>query len=500
MKDLKQNKPILAFQVFNYPNSNEELFELISSDAVLVRADYQDENNSFDSLMLTSGIKIFALRSENHGGKYKGDLKQRHAILLRALLDYDVIELELSTDLTDELLLKIPPHRRQVSWHGYARDYIELKDKFHELLNTEARFYRLVNKPKSIADCLLPLKLIKEYPIQNLTTYSSGAIGVWSQVLSAFLGSTMIYGNLNREFEADQFLTCEQLKVDYNLPQLRNIKTIYGIAGNPVFTSMSPLIHNKCYEYLEMDALYLPFHIDRFEDFWQFISKEFVATDLGLQLGGFTMVSPFKEESFKVAKGHLSNPTLTSKACNILVLHKEQWYSDSSDGLGVLTELEKLDLNFEKSKIAIIGCGGAGRTIAARIKSKGGEIIFFNRSVKRGLFASNLLNLPFKSISEFNPSEFDVVINATPVGKSGKKLIFDPSLLRNDSVTIDMAYTKKDTLLVTGCRKNNKSITEGKQILLHQVKKQFFGLTGKKMPFEVELMVRDKTENRIKVE
>lgn len=499
MKDLRHMNPIVGLQLFEYPQSNDDLFEVIGSEAVIVRADYLDDHSGVEKLTLTNGVKIYALRSVKHGGQFNGSLEERHARLIQSISDYDIIELESVTDLVPELLAKIPPSKRLIRWYGRVGSFEEIEDAYLNIASIDASLYQVINEPLSISDGLWPLQLLKKYNAQNLIAYASGAMGVWSQILSAFKGSAMVYGNLNRTFEDQQYLTYEQLKEDYGLPGIREIKVVYGIAGNPVFTSMSPLIHNKSYEYLDLNALYLPFHIEEFDDFWHFISESFQHSGLNIELGGFTMVSPYKEASFKVAKGHLSAPTLTSKACNILVNKNGEWYSDSSDGLGVLSELEDLGVELDKLKIAIIGCGGAGRTIASCIKSKGAQIIFYNRSAKRGLFASKLLNLPFKSITDFNPAEYDIVVNATPVGKSGKSLIFDPSNLRECSIAIDMAYTKKDTLLVEGCRKHNKKIIEGKQILLHQVKKQFYGLTGLKMPYEVELMVRDKTENRLNI-
>lgn len=500
VKEINKKNTILPIQLFEFPDSNNELFDVISSDAILVRRDYIENDRDFKSISLTNGIKIFSLRSIKYGGKFNGSIEKRHALLLEAMQDYDVIELEAETDLTKYILNIIPPSKRIISWHGKVNSYDDLEAIYRNITSVPAEYYQLVTIPKNISECIWPLQLLHNNSNKNLTAYASGAVGVWTQVLSAFMGSSMICGNINKKYEADLFLTLEQLKEDYGLPYARKIDTIFGIAGNPVFASMSPNIHNKCYEYLEMNALYLPFHVESFDEFWMFISKDFKASGLGFELGGFTMVSPLKEESFQVAEEHLCNPTILSKACNILVSKDGRWYSDSSDGLGVISALDEQHIDLRNKEIAIIGCGGAGRTIASRIKSKGANIVFYNRSTKRGQLAATLLDLPYRAISEFDASEFDIVINATPVGKNGKMLIFDPSGLKNNSITIDMAYAKKDTRLVMGCRKHNKNIIEGKQILLHQVKKQFTCLTGRIMPFEVELMVREKTENKLRID
>ena len=492
--------PILTIQLFETPKTSNDLFEVISADAVLVRADCIENDDEIRRISLANGVKIYSLKSELNGGNFKDDLEKRHALLIQALSDYELIELEEQTDLTRDILGMIPADRRLITWNGKARSFEDLEATFLRLMELEARYYQCINAPQNISECLWSLQLLKKYPANGLISFAGGAVGIWTQILSVYLGSPMIYGKLNRNKLDEHFLLHEQLKEDYNLSSNRNINQIFGIAGNPVFSSMSPQIHNHCYQILGMEALYLPFHIERFEDFWKFISIDFPNSGLEYSLGGFTMVSPFKEDSYNIAKGHLCSATLRSQACNILINKNGEWHSDSSDGLGVLTALEAESIDLKELKIAIIGCGGAGRTIASRLKSEGADIIFYNRSEDRGRFASRLLDIPYKLIAEFDASMYDVVINATPVGKHGKNLIFDPTGLKPNSLAIDMAYAKEDTLLVSGCQNNGKRIIQGKQILLHQVKKQFLGLTGKEMPLEVENMVRRKTENLLKVE
>lgn len=491
--------PILAIQLFESPRTSNELFEVISADAILVRADYFENDDEIKRISLAKGFKIYSLRSEQEGGKYNGTLEQRHSQLIEALNDYDLIELEANTDLTSDVLRMIPADRRLISWSGRAESFEELEACFLHMSGFEAKYYQCINSPQNISECLWPLQLLKKYPKKNLISFAGGAIGVWTQILSLFLKSPIVYGKLNKNEHNECFLLHEQIREDYDLSPSRNLKHVFGIAGNPVFSSMSPQIHNHCYKVLGMDALYLPFHIENFDEFWKFISIDFPSSGLDFTLGGFTMVSPFKEESYKIAKSHLCSATKLSKACNILINKDGEWYSDSSDGLGVLAALEEESIKLKNLKVAIIGCGGAGRTIASRLKSEGADIVFYNRSEDRGQFAASLLDLPFKLISEFEASTYDIVINATPVGKHGKKLIFDPASLKSTSLAIDMAYAKEDTLLVSRCHKSDKKIIEGKQILLHQVKKQFLGLTGRDMPMEVENMVRQKTENLLKM-
>lgn len=491
---MNQNNPILAMQLFEEPSNNSDFLKMIAAQAVMVRADYL-EDSSLKRVSLSNGFKIYSLCSKKHGGRFEGSFSERISKLIEALEFYELVELEYETDLTPEILRLIPPEKRMISWCGECDDYGSLESVYQDVAGYEAQFHKIVHKPRDMKECLWSMRLISNHRNDKLICYSEGAKGVWTQILSAYLGSRMVLGRIGITDSEVAYLKHDQLENEYGLPRIREVKDIYGIAGNPVFASLSPLIHNKSYEEVGMKALYLPFHIEEFNDFWSLISDESVHDHLGIQFRGFTMVSPFKEETYRSAAKHLSVPTWASRASNILVKREGIWCSDSSDGMGVVAELEKRKMDIRNLNISIIGCGGAGRTIAARLKVHGSKVTMYNRSWNRGEFASDLLGLPFELLSNFDASKYDVVINATPVGKYGKKLIYDPSKLGDQSLAIDMAYTKADTLLVEGCRRNGKQIVEGKQILLHQVKKQFSGLTGVSFPESVEPLVKEKTAN-----
>jgi len=491
----KSHQPKIAMQVFKEPTDTSENIDLAAADTLWIRADYLLTNTGQTTFYQTSSTKIFDLRSVEYGGKYKGSCIDRHELLKQAAHDFDIVVLEAHTDLTDEVLSGIDANSRLIAWCGEVDDIDTLHKKYLEIREIPARYYKLTLISTQIAQGISTLQLLKRVTSDNLITYAEGPLGMWSQLLGAYLGNAMIIGNLAQGIEDQEHLLYGQLKNDYQLPEGRKVRQVYGIAGNPVFRSMSPFVHNRCYDLLGMDAIYLPFHVEVFEDFWSFMTVDFSASGLGLTWGGFTMVSPYKEDTFAAADHHLCEASRESKACNILTYREGKSYADSSDGIGVLVELKSRYPSLQALKIAIIGCGGAGRTTAARLKKEKANIVLFNRSEERGKYAAALLALPYFSNDEFDAGQFDVVINATPAGKYGKTLIFDPKMLRDDALCIDMAYSQEDTLLVKECRTWGKKVIEGKTILLHQVKKQFLGLTGVKMPAEVIPLIREKTAN-----
>ena len=68
------------------------------------------------------GRLLYALRSQAEGGQYSDSTPERHRRLETAAAHYDRVELESSRDLSTDLLARIAPEKRCVSWHGAACD------------------------------------------------------------------------------------------------------------------------------------------------------------------------------------------------------------------------------------------------------------------------------------------------------------------------------------------------------------------------------------------
>src|SRR6185295_13442370 len=98
-------------------------------------------------------------------------------------------------------------------------------------------------------------------------------------------------------------------------------------------------------------------------------------------------------------------------------------------------------------RAAVIGCGGAGRAIAAALVQSGAGVTLINRGAERGQHASELLGLPYLPLLDFNADGYDIVVNATPVGRDSDDVPFDLESLNDDVVVIDLVYGARPTPL-----------------------------------------------------
>ena len=105
-----------------------------------------------------------------------------------------------------------------------------------------------------------------------------------------------------------------------------------------------------------------------------------------------------------------------------------------------------------------------------------------NRSPTRGRYAAHRLGLPFRPLSSFTVDGYDVVVNATPVGRDDNAMPFTPDDLGVSAVVVDYAYGAETTPLMKRTRALGKSAIDGFDILTEQACAQFFAMTRLRMP------------------
>jgi len=427
------------------------------------------------------GRLLYTLRSREEGGAFGGSAEQRRRRLEGAARRFDLVDLEGDRDASVELLNEIPPSRRLISWHGPAPDVEGLIEKFERLSANEAHLYRLVTAPAKAGDALVPLLTLRALGRPDVVAYAAGEMGFWSRLVAPRLGAPFVFGATEREHKATGDFGVLKLIEDYGLPGLPACEEIYGIVGDPVRHSLSPRLHNAAYRALKHPALFVPFHVEVFDDFWREVVKSRALEALGLTVKGLTVVSPHKEAALAAAGTH-SPMTRNAGATNLFVRRDGQWEADTTDPEGVVIALRERGIATHGVRAAVIGCGGAGRAIAAGLTRAGAKVTLVNRGAARGQYAVSLLGLPFSPLSKFSGSGFALIVNATPVGRDDHQSPIELSELGEDAVVVDLAYGSEPTPLVTGARARGRLAIDGREVLLIQVLHQFHRMTGRAMP------------------
>jgi 3-dehydroquinate dehydratase/shikimate dehydrogenase len=166
-----------------------------------------------------------------------------------------------------------------------------------------------------------------------------------------------------------------------------------------------------------------------------------------------------------------------TEAANILVRNNGWWIADTTDPDVVYTA----SVNVKEKRAAVIGCGGAGRAIAAALVESGAGVTLINRGAERGEHAAALLGLPYLPLRDFNAQGYDIVVNATPVGRDTDEAPFELETMSDDTVVIDLVYGARPTPLVGTTRARHQIAIDGRDVLVTQVRHQFRLMTGKEM-------------------
>lgn len=432
------------------------------------------------------GRLLYSLRSRAEGGNCPDSPDHRHRRLAEAARLYDRVELEADRDLSQGLLAELPADKRLISWHGPACDLASLTARFAQLSSAPAGAYKLVVAASDFAEEFAPLRLLKSLGRADTIAYSNGPLGFWSRVAALHLGSPAIYGPLPGGLAVASEPSIVRLIDDYGLPQLRPAREVYAIIGNPIFHSLSPRLHNAAYRATNYPALFVPLRVESFDDFWSQVVRTKAFDSLGLPINGMTVASPHKEEALLTA-GAASRMAMCAESANILVRNNGSWLADTTDPEVIYMAGRDRSMRAMHKRAAVIGCGGAGRAIAAALVQSGAGVTLVNRSAERGRHAAQLLGLPYLPLSDFDAEGYDILVNATPVGRDDDEVPFSVESLNDEVVVIDLVYGPRPTPLVGGTLKRDGVVIDGRDVLLSQVLRQFRLMTGVEMPEAVAL-------------
>ncbi len=430
------------------------------------------------------GKLLYTLRGGRSGGAFADPPLERQQRILAAAQDYDLVELEAESDLSSTLLAAITADRRLLSWSGVAGSMAHLHSKFKAMACTPARYYCLRTTASKTSEGLQPLLLLQTLGRNDVIAFSEGPSGCWSQLVAPHFGSPLVFGQIGSQTISASQPAIQQLIHDYGFPALHPFNEIYGIVGNRIFQSPSPCLHNTGYRDLGYPAFFLPFHVECFQDFWQQMIESSTLETLGIPIQGLTVVSPHKEAALVAAEMH-SPMVRKAGSSNVFLRRDGRWEAHTTDPDSIAGINRKYS-NGSRCKAAVIGCGGAGRAVAAALQQAGAEVTLVNRGPERGQRAVKLLGLPFVLLSEFQARGFTLLVNATPIGQQeDDSLPFAIVSLGSETVVVDLAYGTRPTPLVSGTLARGGTVIDGHEVVLTQVRRQFQMMVGRELPASV---------------
>ena len=264
-------------------------------------------------------------------------------------------------------------------------------------------------------------------------------------------------------------------------------KMLLGIFGNPISHSLSPLIHNHLCEKFK-----LPYYYEAFEIFDLKGAVELLRTTSYFM--GVSVTIPFKNEVINYID-EISPLAEKIGAVNTVIKKDGRLYGENTDAFGVMQTFSMRNLNLDEKKIAIIGAGGAAKSVVFAIiekynikslkicgisKEKENMKRFIKTIVEKTAF-SNIENIIFSDEKYLVSAEDDVIINTTPVGMHPdieKTIIEENTDSYKGKIFFDVIYNPDKTRFLKQAEKSGALIINGVDMFVFQALRQHFFWTG----------------------
>lgn len=244
----------------------------------------------------------------------------------------------------------------------------------------------------------------------------------------------------------------------------------YAVLGESLKHTWSPYIHNSLFAAAGRDAVYLPITIPR-EQLSSAIDV------LRSCFCGFNVTIPYKEQIIPLLDG-VDDAVKACGAVNTVEVREGRLIGHITDGLGMLSALEKGGINTTCADALILGGGGAARVAGYEFLVRGGRVTFAVRNLDKGqqLIAeladtqkdgdSRIHLCPLSDIT----TAHDVLVNCTPVGMYPKvdACPVEENVIRRCQAVFDAVYNPRMTRLLSIAQHIGIPYVEGIDMLFSQ--------------------------------
>jgi 3-dehydroquinate dehydratase / shikimate dehydrogenase len=340
------------------------------------------------------------------GGLFRGSVAQQLKWLARARVAgcaWCDIEIEtLRSTQTGPGLHAVGLPRVLLSAHDFQRTP-PLQRVTAILRSRVADGIKIAAHTSTIADSVRMLKFARQ--TQNSVAVPMGEVGLPARVLALREGSALAYAPVEIATAPGQ-VSLREFKRLYRAHELTHQTRVYGVIGNPIQHSLSPLLHNTGFVEREMDVVFLPFLVEDLRDFLKAIPE------FGIR--GFSVTIPHKQSILR----HLEEcDRLATEigAVNTVELHDGKLYGSNTDALGILRSLARR-IRIRRSRILILGSGGTARAAAFALSREGAAVAICARRESAARDLARLVGgeaLPRRAL---RTERFDAVLNTTPLG------------------------------------------------------------------------------------
>jgi 3-dehydroquinate dehydratase/shikimate dehydrogenase len=428
---------------------------------------------------------VITIRRAEDKGRWRQSEEQRQTLLRQAIVQgVEYVDLEMDVA---PMIRRYGKTKRIISYHNFDETPDDL-DKIHaRMTKLDPDIIKLATMANSPSDMVRMLQLVKHSDVPTVG-FCMGEFGMASRILCGKYGSPLTYATFNKDRElAPGQLSFEEMRKIYRFDKINADTQIFGVLGDPLAHSYSPLIHNAAFEHLGINAVYVPFRVPKDK-------LHATLTDFDwFDVRGYSVTIPHKQDV--IAKAHVCDEAVSKiGAANTLWRDVAgQWHATNTDYLAALQTIclglgSEPDNHFilAGKRVTMLGAGGVAMAIGQGIVTNGGILTIANRSHARATELAEKLGCQHVLWENRGAQYADILINCTPVGMHPNvdDTPFADNWLRDGTLVFDTIYNPENTLLLKQAKQRECLTASGLEMFIRQAAAQFELFTGQPAPLE----------------
>jgi 3-dehydroquinate dehydratase/shikimate dehydrogenase len=286
------------------------------------------------------------------------------------------------------------------------------------------------------------------------------------------MGSALAYAAVEQATAPGQ-LSLNTMVDLYRAGSITARTRVYGVIGNPIGHSLSPLLHNTAFRARKFDAVFVPFLVRNL--------REFLGSLRRLGVTGLSVTIPHKEKIIRFLDGCDPLAARIGAVNTIVVRGGGRLYGYNTDYVGVLRSLVQR-MTLAGSRVLLFGAGGAARAAAFALAKAGSIVCLCARRPERARALAKAVGGHVVAREDLKQEFFDAIVNCTPIGMHPNGGLPLSSAELNCRIVMDMVYRPRETELLHLARRKGIEVISGLEMFLAQGFAQYEIWTGERAP------------------
>ena len=248
---------------------------------------------------------------------------------------------------------------------------------------------------------------------------------------------------------------------------------VYGIIGNPVSHSLSPILQNTLAKEMNIDMSYSAFHVTE-------NIKEAIKGAFALDIKGFNVTIPYKKDMLEIVSD-IDDRARKIGAVNTLIKTENGYKGYNTDIIGLGMSLYNNSLSIKGKDIIILGAGGAAKAVLYLAIEEGVKsITLVNRNISKAKELKAEVGIKDISVISLDDLKSNInlldkynyfVFQTTNVGMHPNVedcIIEDEAFYEKCNSGIDLIYTPFETSFIKKMKSKGKTCINGLDMLILQ--------------------------------